>query len=77
MRGRTPEQQKLVDAINLLAEYAEKNLPAGYIIVLEFTDYECSLALVDEFGDEIDYSGEGGSFAAACWAAREVEGERG
>lgn len=73
---RTPDQQKLVDAINLLAEYAEKNLPDGYTIVLQFCSDECALELVDEFGEVIDYSGEGGAFADACVEAREVESER-
>ena len=73
MMDRTPEQQKLVDATNLLAEYAEKNLPAGYTIVLEFFDDECSLELVNPDGEDIVVHPETCAFADACEAAHQEQ----
>ena len=44
--------EKLSEAINLLAEYAAANLPAGYEVVLVLRSDECWLKLQhDEDGD--------------------------
>ena len=59
------------EAINLLARYAEQNLPDGYTVILTFSKREASMQLEKPDGDDIggDYSPRG--FVEACEVARE------
>ena len=58
------------EAINLLARFAEQNLPDGYTIILTFSKREASMQLEGPDDDiEGDYSPQG--FVEACEVARE------
>lgn len=70
----TDIQRKLIDAINLLAEYADAHLPVGVELSLTFTRGEATLRLEDCGGDEIEvHTPDAGisTFAEACVAAKE------
>lgn len=68
--------RQLIDAVNLLAEYAMQHLPADYTITLSLTKSEASLRLEDPDGDEIEIPhDDGSSFRNACDAAVDHEAE--
>ena len=50
---RSPEHQQTVDAVNLLAAVAD-GLPEDWAIELRFENGECSITLLDPYGDEVD-----------------------
>ena len=59
------------EAINLLARYAEENLPDGYTIILSFRQTEAWMDIMQFNGEKIDgdYSARG--FVEACEVACE------
>ncbi len=65
---------KLNEAINLLAEYAAANLPAGYEVVLVLRSDECWLELQHDDGGDLEvHSVSRSHFVEACETAREYE----
>lgn len=77
-RPTRAQHQELIDAVNLICDYAQKNLPSGWSIDLTLARDECSSELFDPMGDEIeDTFGESGisSIAAMCDHAHQVEFE--
>ena len=67
----TATDLKLIDAINILAEYAETHLPAGYEIELRFGKDDAGINVVDPEGDVIDVDPDGAiaTFRLACQEA--------
>lgn len=68
--------KRLIAAINLLGEYAEKNLPSGYEIILHFAKEEASMDLIDPIGFDVEVQSPDrgqSSFAEACLIAKEIE----
>ena len=64
--------RRLIDAVNLLGEYAEQHLPDGFTITLEFRQSECCLSLEDEDVNDIEVMSDDGSmFRLACEDAQE------
>lgn len=67
--------EKLNEAINLLAEYAAANLPAGYEVVLVFRSDECWLKLEHDGDGDIGHTLRL-HFAEVCETAREYQKKR-
>lgn len=67
------EDQALIDAVNLLGEYAEQHLPAGYQVVLSFSAEEASIDVFRPDGDELEFQpyGDIAGFRQACMDATE------
>jgi hypothetical protein len=63
--------KKLEDAVNLLSDYAQANLPAGYEITVSFSGDGHSVFLYDpDWNDvEINEDDELSSFSNACLEA--------
>ena len=57
------------EAINLLARFAQQELPDGYTVILAFSQSESSMQL--EGPDDIEGDDPPRGFAAACDLARE------
>ncbi len=78
-RTTTQTHKALIDAVNVLGRFADKNLPSGWRIDLELGVDEGCLILIDPSGNEIhrdspDYGIS--SFADACDTAWDIENER-
>lgn len=67
--------EKLNEAINLLAEYAKANLPAGYEVVLVLRSDECWLELQHDDDGDIGLMLRS-PFVEVCETAREYEKKR-
>lgn len=69
--------QQLIDAVNLIAEYCNTNLPKSWQIVLTFERGNCWLDLAGPDGETIDLPGETGlsQLANACITAEELDEE--
>ena len=69
--------KELTTAINLLAEYAAANLPAGYEVVIVFRSDECWLELQHDDDGYIEVNLDSRShFIEACETATEYEKKR-
>lgn len=69
-------EKRLIDAANLLAEYAAKKMPDGYEYRLIVSRDESRTELIDSEGDEIPYElGCDGysDLSAACDHAKDIE----
>lgn len=67
-----PTHSELIDALNLLCEYAEEHLPKDYTITAEFTREEQTLELTDRDGEVIESYPDAllSAFAQMCTDAR-------
>ena len=65
------------EAINLLARYAEQNLPDGYTVILSFRRSEASMQVEGPDGDDIEGDDPSRGFANACEVACEHAQEEG
>jgi hypothetical protein len=66
--------KKLIDAINLLGEYAEANLPPDFEIILRFSKTEATMDLGDPWGCDVDIptaDHDVSTFAEACETAKD------
>lgn len=70
---RTPEDIALIDAINLLSQYAERHLPDGYYVELRFGKDDCGICVIDPDGEDVfvDCDSSIATFRAACRDARD------
>lgn len=73
------QERKLIDATNILCEFADKNLPAGWEIQLSMARGEATMELYDPSGAEIttDAADYGTStLSEMCSMANAIEKER-
>lgn len=70
------QQQALIDAVNLICEFVEENLPEGWSLSLAMNSEESYLELTNPNGDDVDIpSAEYGhsGLAQACDEAAYLE----
>ena len=65
---RSDIDKSLIDAVNLLQDFADNNLPAGYQIVLSFGKEDADLQIFTPTGDELEFQPDSSvaSFRMAC-----------
>lgn len=62
---------KLIEAVNVLADYATDHLPDGYQIECRFGKDECSICVIDPDGEDVyvDVDGSHATYRIACQTA--------
>ena len=58
--------RQLIDAVNLLCEYAIRRLPPGYQLSLGVLNGEATVELIDDDGEEVEWFAD---LDYACWEA--------
>jgi hypothetical protein len=68
----------LIDAVNLICEFVEGNLPQGWNLSLTMNSEDASLELLDPNGDDVDIGTSDPGYsnlAQACDDARYLESQ--
>lgn len=71
---KTPSDQKLNEAVNLLCEYCEHHLADDYEIVLMMRNDEAGIDLIDPEGYDVLVDVDECSVREICDWSRELEG---